>query len=88
MINGIDFHSLEAQKYWSFPKSYKGDTKVEAQNMIFSGDYVGSRKMDGAWYKFIKNDDGSMELLGRSKSVSGDYLDKIDWVPQLKEYFK
>ena len=87
MINGIDFHSLEAQKYWSFPKSYKGDPKVEAQNMIFSGEYLGSRKMDGAWYKFVKNDDGSMELLGRSKSVSGDYLDKIDWVPQLKEYF-
>ena len=87
MINGIDFHSLEAQKYWSFAKSYKGDPKTEAQNMIFSGEYLGSRKMDGAWYKFVKNDDGSMELLGRSKSVSGDYLDKIDWVPQLKEYF-
>lgn len=87
MINGIDFHSLEAQKYWSFPKSYKGDPKVEAQNMIFSGDYVGSRKMDGAFYKFIKNDDGSMELIGRSKSVSGDYLNKIDWVPQFHEFF-
>ena len=87
MINGINFHNLEAQKYWSFAKSYKGDPKIEAQNMIFSGEYLGSRKMDGAWYKFIKNDDGSMELLGRSKSVSGDYLDKIDWVPQLKEYF-
>ena len=87
MINGIDFHSLEAQKYWSFPKSYKGDPKVEAQNMIFSGDYVGSRKMDGAFYKFIKNDDGSMELIGRSKSVSGDYLNKIDWVPQFHSFF-
>ena len=47
MINGIDFHSLEAQKYWSFAKSYKGDPKAEAQNMIFSGEYLGSRKMDG-----------------------------------------
>lgn len=87
MINGIDFHSLEAQKYWSFAKSYKGDPKTEAQNMIFSGDYVGSRKMDGAFYKFIKNDDGSMELIGRSKSVSGDYLNKIDWVPQFHSFF-
>ena len=44
MINRIDFHSLEAQKYWSFAKSYKGDPKTEAQNMIFSGEYLGSRK--------------------------------------------
>lgn len=87
MINKIDFHNLEAQKYWSFAKSYKGDPKKETHNMIFSGDYVGSRKMDGAFYKFIKNDDGTMELLGRSKSVSGDYLNKINWVPQLHSFF-
>lgn len=87
MINGIDFHSLEAQKYWSFPKSYKGDPKVEAQNMIFSGEYIGSRKMDGAFYKFIKDENGNMELIGRSKGVKGDYIDKIEWVPQLHEFF-
>lgn len=87
MIDGIDFHNLEAQKYWSFAKSYKGDPKQETQNMIFSGDYIGARKMDGAFYKFIKDEDGSMELIGRSKSVSGDYLDKINWVPQLHDFF-
>jgi ATP-dependent DNA ligase len=43
--------------------------------------------MDGAFYKFIKDEDGSMELIGRSKSVSGDYLDKINWVPQLHDFF-
>lgn len=87
MIDNIDFHNLEVQKYWSFPKSYKKDPKAETKNMIFSGDYIGARKMDGAFYKFVKNDDGTMELLGRSKSVSGDYLNKIDWVPQLKPFF-
>ena len=87
MINGIDFHSLEVQRYWSFPKSYKGDPKTEAQNMIFSGDYVGARKIDGAFYKFIKDENGNMELIGRSKSVKGDYIDKIEWVPQLHEFF-
>ena len=87
MIDNINFHELAAQKYWSFPSGYKKDSKMETRNMIFSGEYIGSRKMDGAFYKFIKNDDGSMELLGRSKSVSGDYLNKIDWVPQLHDFF-
>lgn len=87
MIDNINFHNLENQRYWSFPSGYKKDSKMETRNMIFSGEYIGSRKMDGAFYKFIKNDDGTMELLGRSKSVSGDYLNKIDWVPQLHDFF-
>ena len=88
MIDNVDFHELSAQKYWSFPSGYRKDSKTETQNMIFSGEYVGARKIDGAFYKFIKNDDGSMELIGRSKSVSGDYLNKIDWVPQLHDFFQ
>lgn len=87
MINNVDFHNLEAQKYWSFSKSYKGDIKAETKNMVFSNEYIGARKIDGAFYKFIKNDDGTMELLGRNKSVSGDYLNKIEWVPQLNSFF-
>ena len=84
----IDYRELTVQKYWSFPKSFKGDPKTEVRNMIFSGNYIGSRKMDGAFYKFWKDENGNMELLGRSKSVSGDYLNKIDWVPQFDPFFK
>ena len=87
-IDGIDFHNLEAQKYWSAPASWTPERKKqEVQTAIFSGDYLGARKMDGAFYKFVKDDDGGMELLGRSKSVSGDYLNKIEWVPQLHDFF-
>ena len=82
-----NFHNLEAQKYWTFGASAKVDTKVEAKNMIFSGDYIGARKIDGAFYKFWKDENGNMELLGRSKGVGGDYLNKLDWVPQLYEFF-
>lgn len=82
-----NFHNLEAQKYWTFGASAKVDPKVEAKNMIFSGDYIGSRKIDGAFYKFWKDENGNMELLGRSKGVGGDYLNKLDWVPQLYEFF-
>ena len=87
MIKSINFHELEPQKYWTFPASQGKNVRTEARNMIFSNNYIGSRKMDGAFYKFIKNSDGSMELLGRSKGVGGDYLDKLDHVPQLMDFF-
>ena len=87
LIDGVNFYELECQKYWSFPKSYKKDSKTETKNMIFSGDYIGARKMDGAFYKFIKDEEGNMGLFGRSKSVTGVYLDKINWVPHLKPFF-
>ena len=87
MINNINFHELENQKYWSFPSSTKENIKNKVKEYILSGAYIGSRKMDGALYKFIKNDDGTMELLGRNKSVNGDYLNKIDWVPHLHNFF-
>lgn len=88
IIDGINFKDLESEKYWSFPKSYKKDPKEETRNMIFSGDYAGARKMDGAYYRFIKDMNGNMRLQGRSKSVSGEYLDKLDHVPHLLPYFK
>ena len=87
IIDNVNFHELPAQKYWSFPSGYKKDSKAETQSMIFSGDYIGARKMDGAFYKFIKDENGNMELIGRSKSVKGDYLNKIEWVPHLHEFF-
>lgn len=88
LIDGIDFQNLESEKYWSFPKSFKGDPKEETRNMIFSGNYLGARKMDGAYYRFIKDMDGNMRLQGRSKSVNGEYLDKLDHVPHLLPYFE
>ena len=86
-IAGIEFHELEAEKYWSFPKSYKKDSKAETRSMIFSGDYMGARKMDGAYYRFIKDEEGNMSLQGRSRSVNGSFLNKIGHVPHLHEFF-
>jgi len=87
-INGIEFHDLSIQKYWQPPASWTTEKKKETtQNRIFSGDWIGSRKYDGAFYRFVKYDDGTMELLGRSKGVNGDYLDKIDNVPHLMNFF-
>lgn len=86
-INNIAFHELESEKYWSFPKNYKGDPKTTTRSMIFSGDYVGARKMDGAYYRFIKDKEGNMRLQGRSRGVNGSFLDKIDHVPHLLNFF-
>ena len=86
-IDGVNFHELEAEKYWSFPKTYKGNRKEETKYMITSGDYYGSLKRDGHYARFIKDEDGNMMLQGRTKSVSGDFLNKIDWVPQCKSFF-
>lgn len=88
MIDGIDFWELEAQKYYAPPNSWSEEKKHDtAVSRIFSGEWLGSQKRDGAFYKFLKDEDGNMFLLGRSKSVSGDYLDKIDWVPHLHDFF-
>jgi ATP-dependent DNA ligase len=87
-IDKVNFQELNAERFWSFPKSYKKDTKEETRNMIFSGEYTGSRKMDGAYYRFIKDMNGNMVLQGRSKGVSGNFLDKYDWVPQLHPFFE
>lgn len=87
VIDDVDFKELDSERYWSFPKSYKKDPKIEVRNMIFSGTYLGARKMDGAYFRFIKGMDGGMRLQGRSRGVSGDYLDKIDHVPHLMDFF-
>lgn len=85
----INFHELEPMKYWAPPSSWSKEKTIETtKSRIFSGDWIGARKMDGAFYKFVKDENGNMELLGRSKGVGGDYLNKIDWVPQLHEVFE
>ena len=89
IIDGIDFWNLEAQKYYAPPNSWSQEKKYDtAYNRIFSGEWLGAQKRDGAFYKFIKDEDGNMFLIGRSKSVGGDYLDKFDWVPHLHPFFK
>lgn len=86
-IDGINFHELEAERYWSFPKSYKGDVKEETRKFVLSNEFLCGCKQDGHYARLIKDEDGSIILQGRSKSVSGEYLDKHEWVPQLNKFF-
>lgn len=83
-INNYNFAELDCQKYWQPPSTWSKDkTKQETINRIFSGQWLGAQKRDGALYVFLKDEDGNITLRGRSKSVSGEYLDKWDHLPQL-----
>ncbi len=87
IINNVDFENLPAEKYWSFPKTYKGDRHKDTKDFILSEVYIGSEKMDGHYARFIKDDNGNMRLQGRTESVNGGYLNKIEWVPQCMDFF-
>ena len=90
IIDGVDFHALEAQKYYAPPVSEDPiKTKKRVNERIFSGEWLGALKRDGAFYRFTSNENGEMELLGRSKSkTTGDYLNRLDHVPHLQNFFE
>ena len=55
MIKSIDFHNMAAQKYYAPPNSWTKEKRQEVfKNRIFSTEWFGSEKKDGAFYKFIK----------------------------------
>ena len=85
IISGFDFWNMEAEKYWAPTKNI--NLKELVNNAIFSGDYIGSRKVDGQWDMMIKDEEGNLYLRPRNESVNGGYPNKIDWVPHLKEAF-
>ena len=86
-INNYNFAELECMKYYAPPATWSEEKiKQETRNRIFSGEWFGSQKRDGALYVFLKDEDGNITLRGRSKGVSGEYLDKWDHLPQLKEW--
>lgn len=88
-IDGINFFELEAEKYFAPPSSWSQEKKEEwARTRIFSGDWYGAQKRDGAFFMFLKDEDGNMYLRPRSRNVKKEFVNKIDWVPHLHEFFK
>lgn len=83
-IANIDFWGLKPMKYWSFPSTYDPDKrKIEAKTLATSGNYLGSRKMDGAWNMIIKDNEGNFHLRSRNESVNGGFVDKAEWIPHI-----
>ena len=86
-IDGYNFAELAVQKYWQPPSTWsKEKVKQETINRIFDGTWYGSQKRDGALYVLLKDEDGNITLRGRSKSVSGEYIDKWDHLPHLHKW--
>ena len=88
MINGLDFFNLPAEKYWEFTKNYdQTRKKEEIKNYILSNEYIGAVKKDGHYMRLVIDEDGSMSWQGRSESVNGGYINKIDKVPHFQDFF-
>lgn len=83
IINNFDFWNMDAMNYYSFTSAFKGDKTAKARELCFSGNYMGSRKMDGAWNLLIKDMDGNYHLRSRKAGVNGGFVDKAEWIPHI-----
>lgn len=88
MIDNYNFKEMNPQKYWAPPASWSIEKKKETtQARIFSGDWYGAEKKDGYFTKIVKDDDGNIFMLSRSRGVNGEFPEKHEWVPHLQPFF-
>ena len=88
IIDNFDFWNMPAMKYYAPPASWDAEKKKDnATNKIFSNHWLASRKRDGAWMMFIKDMDGNLYLRPRTQNVKKEFVNKIDWVPHLHDFF-
>ena len=89
IIEGIDFYQLEAMKYFSPSTSWSEEKKKEnAMQKIFSGDWYGAQKRDGIFVMVGKNLDNEIFLRPRAKNTKGEFVNKVDWVPQIHKFLQ
>ena len=87
IIDGIDFFNLEAQKYYSTPNSWSSEKKKQnAMNKIFSQNWYGARKVDGVFGMIGRNLDGEIFWRPRAKNTKGEFVNKIEWLPQIHDF--
>lgn len=87
MIDGYNFHEMEAMKYFAPPSSWTEEKKHQnAQNKIWSGDWFGAEKKDGYFAKIVK-ENGKVSVYGRQRNVNKVFVDKSEWVPQFNVFF-
>lgn len=88
-VNGIDWINAEAMKYWAHTSATPAEKrKNEIRNAVFSGEYIGARKVDGYYERLIKDEDGNCFMVARSKNVHGEATEKLAWVPQIHSFMK
>lgn len=88
-VNGIDWINAEAMKYWAHTSATPAEKrKNEIRNAVFSGEYIGARKVDGYYERLIKDEDGNCFMVARSKNVHGEATEKLAWVPQIHDFME
>ena len=89
IIDNFDFWNMEAMKYYAPSTSWSAEKKKKnAEEKIFSGSWLGARKRDGIWMMFIKDMDGNLYLRPRTRNTKKEFVNKVDWVPHLHEFFE
>lgn len=87
IIEGIDFYNLEAQRYYSVPNSWSAEKKKEnAMNKIFSNSWWGALKRDGVFGLCGRALTGEIFWRPRAKNTKGEFVNKVDWLPQIHDF--
>ena len=87
IIEGIDFYNLDAMKYFSPSTSWSAEKKKQnAMDKIFSGEWYGARKIDGVFGMIGRNLDGEIFWRPRAKNTKGEFVNKIEWLPQIHSF--
>ena len=89
IIEGIDFYQLDPMRYFSPSTSWSEEKKKQnAMEKIFSGEWWGARKVDGIFCMCGKNLNDEIFLRPRAKNTKGEFVNKVDWVPQFYRYLE
>lgn len=87
IIEGTNFYELEAMRYYSPSTSWSAEKKKKnAEEKIFSGDWLGSMKKDGTFCMCGRNLNGEIFLRPRARNVKKEFVNKVDWVPQFHDF--
>ena len=87
IIEGIDFFNLPAMKYYSPSTSWSAEKKKQnAMDKIFSDEWYGARKIDGVFGMIGRNLDGEIFWRPRAKNTKGEFVNKIEWLPQIHSF--
>lgn len=87
-IDEIDWLNAEPMKYWSFTAATAPEQRKQiVQDAIFSGKYIGARKVDGYYQRLLKDEDGNCFMIARSRNVQGEIVNKIEWLPHMNSWW-
>ena len=87
IIDNFDFWNMESMKYYAPSTSWSAEKKKQnAMDKIFSGLWWGATKKDGCFYLCGKNLENEIFVRPRAKNTKGEFVNKVDWVPQIHSF--